>query len=448
MVAIIPYLGIKKRGVCSPYSGLRSYQMAGLHSGSIGYNSGSILSAQINVGTRTEHLFTKRSRFLRFLHFPATAIHRYASLAHLLLLRSKYELSFSWDFYLFPGIFAFLLLSYYNPRRWSAWQSAGSARRIIQYCLIIILSVYVCWGGESLSFIVISSLTVWFACRMRNKLYIPGICWLGYMGAISGATMLFAAPALASRSKIDATARALDVFSMNCDQLKEFVANLSLEKINLLKGSSGIIVLDGIPLWQHVYFLPHLITKYSICSAYILLTIGILLIMLLTNQKKTRRQHLYIIITGISISLLGACAYLYSCIPTSMSFAPATFTLIAVISYIYWNCEIQKNTLTIISGIVACICMIHLIPAGIEAWIYKPYEKQRFTEIHSQKSAGAQHLILPAPYPEAPRDSLGLISRSDLKEDPKAYPNVIASDKLHVKSISQHPCPPRAQVKP
>lgn len=341
--------------------------------------------------------------------------------------------------YLFPSIAAVLLLSFYNQKRWSGTGESSSAVATGRNLAIFGLGIYVCWGGESLSLIVLSLLIIWFAYRMIKHQPIPVYCWLGCIGSVIGTTLLFASPALKSRSMIDAKARALDIQGMTAEQIHHFVSNLSWDQVNLLKGSSGVIILNGIPLWQHVHFLPYLLERYIQCSMYILSALLIFTILTLLSHQQSR-VNLIVIAGSLAVSLFGACAYLYSCIPTPMSFAPATISLIGAIAYIYWNSSIAFTKMKLVVIIAFATALYHLIPAGIEGWQYKPYEKNRFKEIVRQKALGKQDIVLPPAYPSLPHDYLGLIKRSDLKFSPDEYPNNLAPYVLQVKSISQLPC--------
>lgn len=341
--------------------------------------------------------------------------------------------------YLFPSLLAVLFLSFYNPRRWFLTDPYVSRKDIGRSLVLFILGIYVCWGGESLSLIVLTLLIAWFLYRMLNRLPIPPFCWLGSIGAVLGATALFAAPALKSRTIMDAQARALDISGMSQEQINLFIDNLNWEQVNLLKGGSSVIVLEGIPLWQHVHFLPYLLERYVTCSAYVMAALLICTLLCFIN-KQASRTAISVICGTLCVSLFGACAYLYSCIPTPMSFAPATLSLIGAIAYLYWNCNIPQIQLKVLSFLMLAIALYHTVPAGIEAWEYKPYEAARFKEITRQKEQGNQSIVLPAAYPETPEDSLGLIRRSDLKDRPDAYPNEMAAGVLNVKSIIQQPC--------
>ena len=341
--------------------------------------------------------------------------------------------------YLFPCISAVLFLSFYNPARWNNIEGNTMRGNVRRSLAVLVLGIYTCWGGESLALMLLVLMFIWFTYRMRRHLFIPVQCWMGFIGTVIGATLLFAAPALKFRSQNDAKARILDITEMSSEQIHHFVTNLSWEQVNLLKGSSSVIILDGIPLWQHVHFLPYLLERYVECSVYILSILLVFGLLAFFNTKKSKLD-IYVITGTLAISLFSACAYLYSCIPTPMSFAPATISLIGAISYIYWNSRISVKKLRLVTIVVFSIALFHLVPAGIEAWQYKSYEKIRFNEIDQQKSRGVQDIILPPAYPSPPVDPLGLIKQSDLKEDPTAYPNIMAPKVLHVKSVSKLPC--------
>ena len=341
--------------------------------------------------------------------------------------------------YLLPCLSAILFLSFYNDKRWDTFETYQVRSNVRRALTILVLGIYTCWGGESLALMVLTLLTIWFTHRMFRHQLIPGYCWIGLVGSVIGATLLFAAPALKSRSMIDAKARVLNISEMNSEQINHFVSNLSWEQVNLLKGGSSVIVLDGIPLWQHVHFLPYLLERYVECSVYVLSVLLVFSLVYLFNKNKSK-VDLYVIVGTLAISLFGACAYLYSCIPTPMSFAPATISLLGAISYLYWNSNISLNKLRLLVIVVLSIALYHLVPAGIEGWQYKAYEKIRFEEIARQKAQGIQDIILPPAYPHPPHDYLGLIKHGDLKESPTAYPNNLVMEVLQVKSISQLPC--------
>lgn len=341
--------------------------------------------------------------------------------------------------YLFPCILGILFLSYYNYNR---WKTRGVQNRTISSSYSVIcffLGLYVCWGGEALSLIIHTALIVWVFQRMRKSLEIPSFCWHGVQGAVLGSTMLFAAPALSSRTKIVNQTKSLDVSQFSPEEMLNFVTNLTWEKVELLKGTSEIITLNDIPFWQHLFFLPYLLERYVQCSIYVITVLGILLIFLLTDSAKNKRKHLLILSGAISLSLIGACAYLYSCIPNQTSYFPATMVLLCGVAYLYWNCKMTFFKSFILVMAVATVSLSYLVPAGVEAWQYKKYERMRNEEIARQKAKGLRHIVLPPPYEKEPDDPLGLITKWDLNEDATQWPNPCAAKAYQVESISQIP---------
>ena len=343
--------------------------------------------------------------------------------------------------YLLPSVCAFLLLSNYNPTRWYNAPAKNSISEIAGSAFCFALGTFVCWGGEALSLIVLFVLAIWFAYRMTKRQPILLKCWHGLIGCIIGTTLLFAAPALSSRSRIDSSVRTLDISLLSPEQLNDFLSNLTWEKVNMLKGGSSVIVLDGIPLWKHIFFLPYHLERYLECSVWPLAAFFVLTITVLVNSSASKKRILLIFSSLTLFSILSACSYLYSCIPTHMSFTPSTFILLYGISYVYWNSRLRFCNRLIFTVLIAATALCYLIPAGIEGWQYKQYEIARFEEIAHQKAQGKQHIVLPPAYPSPPKDSLGLIMRSDLKENPSVYPNNIAAWAHKVESISQLPIP-------
>lgn len=164
------------------------------------------------------------------------------------------------------------------------------------------------------------------------------------------------------------------------------------------------------------------------------------MILLVWYNDREKKKHFQFTVIMVLLSLFGACAYLFSCIPTPMSYFSSTIVLLCAVCYLYLNISINLKQKIALSVTAMMITLYHFVPAGIEAWHYKPYEKIRFCEIEQQKMQGIKNVVLPASYPSIPKDPLGLIRMSDLKENPDQYPNPMAADVYQVETISQLPC--------
>lgn len=296
------------------------------------------------------------------------------------------------------------------------------------------------WCLESVSVVLVPlTLMAFLWCKVK-KVALPRSCAWGVTGMCLGAFFLFASPGMHRRSVGEAASRALDVYSLTPEQVTSLVENLTPEKVNMLAGSSGVVNLAGIPMWQHVYFLPYLAESYWRCCWLPSTVFALLILFTLLLRPESWRRGIGIAVGVYAFSWLSACSYLGGCVPGLMSFQPQTIMVVVACSILFL--QLQGRGSALILSLTTCAlvanALLHLVPGGIEAWQYKKYEKMRFAEIERQKAEGRHVVVLPPiAWPSPPEDSLGLINAMNLTDDAESYPNSISRRFYEVQGIIQ-----------
>ena len=141
-----------------------------------------------------------------------------------------------------------------------------------------------------------------------------------------------------------------------------------------------------------------------------------------------------------AFSWLSACSYLGGCVPSHMSFLPQSFMVVVACALMFLKLR-GKFAPVLLGGMTLIIVgmgLSRMVPAGLEAWQYKKYERERFAAIAEQKAAGCEILELPNPSWEvSPVDSLGLIRAMDFGSKISDYPNGPACYYFKVKGIKR-----------
>ncbi len=340
--------------------------------------------------------------------------------------------------YLWPATALLFFLSYYRK----GYEVDGDGKKRLSSFLssagVFLLGMYVCSGCECLAVTVIPLLLVWLVCKLWQKKRVAWGCLMGILGSIWGGFFLFASPAIARRSADCAASRALDVGGMSYAEIVAFVQNLNQEKIALLMDETDIINLKGIPLWLHAYFLPWLAEEYGKCCLFTG-TAFILLFALCLKRNDSRGRVLLGSLFFALLSCYAAVAYLGGAIPSSMSFLPPVFFLLAGCSFLYLRLPYKWLPQVALSLLSLATALSILVPAGMEAWEYKKYEQVRVQCIRNQKAQGNRDVVVPRLFPVPPQDELGLIGGSGggFSPDPKEWPNSKAVDYYGIDTISQ-----------
>lgn len=339
--------------------------------------------------------------------------------------------------YLWGTAICMLFLVYMFPQRWDNCHLKGWKRFL---CCVVMFGAGCCsgWSIEAVTVVLLPLLVgamVWYRIKSGS---VPMPCWSGLAGMGWGAFLLLGSPALSRRSVNEAATRALDVYTMSSEQLTDFLQNLTPEKMKLLEGSSGVVNLAGIPMLQHMYFLPFLAERYWNSCMIPTIAFAILQVLTLWLRPESWKQSSLLALGIYALSWLSACSYLGGCVPTHMSFLPQSFMVVIACSLLFLKLRgrYAKQILTCITLMVVAMGLMKFVPAGVEAWQYKKYEKERFESIARQKAAGCEVIILPQPsWPVEPEDSLGLIRSMDFGPGVNDYPNGPARAYFKVQGI-------------
>lgn len=341
--------------------------------------------------------------------------------------------------YFWSTVITFIFLMLISPVQWP-WLQAGGMR-CVGLCLLC-FGVGCCsgWGTESMSVILIPLITLYLLICLVKKIRIPRPVWAGYLGLLWGGFLLLCSPALGRRSANEAVTRALDVSSMTSEQITDFVQHLTPEKVSMLMGSSGVVNLTGIPIIQHLYFLPMLSEKYWGCCWFPSVVLLVLSALYVVVRPVGWARMLGVVWGMYAISWCCACSYLAGAIPGEMSFLPACFIVVLACSLMFLKLQGRgsNRALTILTLLIVGVGVYRFVPAGVEACQYKKYEDSRFAEIARQKAAGCTEIVLPPfAWEKAPIDTLGLIRSMDMGPNPQAYPNSLVRHYFGVDAISQ-----------
>ena len=342
--------------------------------------------------------------------------------------------------YFWSTVVTFAFLPTVFPWKWEQTLLSGW-RKWLTVAIAFGLGVYSGWGTEAMTVTLLPLLTIWMVYLMLNVKQIPLKCWAGYLGVCLGAFMLFASPALGRRAVSGAASRALDTDSMTSEEISSFVQNLTPEKMRMLVDGCGCINLGGIPLVEHIYFLPKLAEQYWACCQYpswLLLALGVLTFLM---KPEHWRRNLAIAMALYIISWGCACSYLAGAIPGTTSFLPPSFIVVVacVLLFINLRGRFALPAMSIVTSVVVVTGLHLLLPPAIEAHHYKKYEYEKFAEIERQKAAGVKQVVLHRTWPAPPKDALGMVCSMELGPDPEAYPNSCARHFYGVEGISLLP---------
>ncbi len=342
--------------------------------------------------------------------------------------------------YFWPMVVIFAFLPVFFPWKWGEAGLSGW-RKWFSMMLPFILGVYSGWGSEAMTVTLLPLIICWLVYLKLKGKRVSMRCWSGFFGFCLGAFFLFASPALGRRAVGSAQARALDVLAMSPEDISAYVENLTPEKIHMLVDGSGVVNLQGIPLWEHIYFLPYLAEEYWGCCNYPTFILLVLAGLTLLLRPEHWKRNLVLAASMYLVSWGCACSYLMGAVPGAISFLPPSFIIVAACVLLIVNLKGHFG--------LPCTCMVVLVvvgtgmylllPPAIEAHHYKKYEHEKFAEIERQKAAGVKHVVLHRTWPAPPKDALGMICSMELGPDPEAYPNSCARHYYGVEGISLLP---------
>jgi len=333
--------------------------------------------------------------------------------------------------YLFPTVLTMYYLSWFRtdredpPRGWFP-------------CIILFCLGGMCgWGTECMTATLLPLLTLWCLYHLLSrKSKLPLCSYWGYVGFIWGALALFGSPALTNRASLESASTVMQVGDMTPEQLQIFFQDLCWRTVGGLAGRSGVITLSGIPIWEHWRFLPFLAERFLQCCKIPLCLWIVLMLIFVCGRAPDKRRNLVAGIIFAGGSGLCATSYIVQCIPTHVSFLPASFLLIAGCVYLMLRLPSVK-LMGVISLLLAVIGGAVFIPSGIQAARLKVYDTMRREEILKRKAAGEQDIVLPSLRLQLTVPSRGLVAPNDISKDSKSYPNTVIAKYYGVRSISQ-----------
>ncbi len=335
--------------------------------------------------------------------------------------------------YLVPTLSTIWLLAYYriDQKKSTAPQSK------ISLFAIFIIGVVSGWGSECISAILVPVLILLLAFQWRKRI----AAWrdqqyVGLLGVLAGATMLFASPALSGRAESARKTMVLKLSEMSDSARQYFLEHLDWAALGKLQLDASTYIGD-FSFFEKMYFIPFLAKRFWKCGALGFITVAVLTLLVLFFAQKGKRRSITVALVTTAFAWLMAFSYMQGCIPGPMSFLPPCFITIAAASFLFLRFDGWKWIRHALVLGMAAYSLSILVPAGIEAWEYKGFEVKRWDNIQKQIASGAVDISLPKPYKKKPKDRLGLIAERDLSDKANKYPNVHAALALKVRSIKQ-----------
>lgn len=334
--------------------------------------------------------------------------------------------------YLFPTVICIYFLSFFRTdgdvRRGNAWKALG----------LFALGFVSGWGTECMTALLLPLLGIWVAYNLfSGKNCLPFASYCGFVGFLWGAAALYGSPALYCREVSESQSCAMDVASMSGEQIHNFVTTLTWDKIELLRGGSDIISLSGIPLWLHIHFIPYILEIFLQCCAIGAVVWLVLFIANAAGNRAMRRRELLTALLMLLAAFACAISYIAKCIPSTMSFLPACFILIAGCAYLYLRAPMKAQKALTVVMMLAGITL--LLPAAVQAWQYRVQQLDRNDYIASQIQKGEKEIAVETIDVDKWWPTLGLFDSNDIKTNPKAYPNNYAAIFYGIDSIYRIP---------
>lgn len=312
----------------------------------------------------------------------------------------------------------------------------GDAHAWLKRLLMFAAGCFSCWGPECVCVVILPLLAGHALWVVRKRARIAKSCLWGYMGALGGAFLLFAPPALQLRAAKGCAARAVDFAAMSPTEMSDYFSRFSAACVPDFIDHTSCINFSDIPLRYHLYFLPQLSLTLWSCAQLVL---GVTVLLLLCHAVKRCPNRLRVVQTAGGAWTLGAvCAasYMASCLPTPVSYQPAVLIMAAGACYLFLHLPYKWVPQTLLLVVMGAYLSSMLIPAACAQWLYKMKEQARFAEIHRQQAQGREWVVLP-PMAEEPRDAFRMLSVHELEGGFTDYPNTTAAKRYGVKGLRQ-----------
>lgn len=342
----------------------------------------------------------------------------------------------AWN-YLFPSVVLIYFLSFFR-------KDANHKRSALGCSFLFLMGLISGWGMECTTVVGLPILTCVILYNLvGKKTWLPFSSYCGYCGYLWGAAALFCSPALYARSMFESGSNMLDISHLSIADYQNFIHHLDWDKVEMLRGASGIVTLKEIPIWDRIYFLPFVAEVFLSCAGVVLFFWILISLTLFLRGKKGERFHPFMCsLAVVAVAILLAFSYSVQCIPTEMSFLPAGFAVVAACMYIFIR-FCRRGALYACSILILLTGGIVFLPAGIQAAQYKCLDVRRFDEISQAKHAGVEEVTLTAPSVTLWYPTLGLIAVQDIKDDEKSYPNGVCAFATGIQELRQ----PKAVVR-
>jgi len=313
--------------------------------------------------------------------------------------------------YLIPTLATVYFLSHYRT------DSRTDKDSKIRCIFLFALGTFCGWGTECGDVILIPALVAFgLYCYQKKRAWKTSLSF-GVLGTWLGAALLFASPALGSRSDAARNNIPFRVADMSPEQLQGFFSHLNWETANLLKGIGGVIFVGDFSFTDKLRFFPLLLERFWNCCHVGVITLVILVFLTLIYNREDKLKNLAVAAGGLLISFTMACSYLASCIPFETSFLPPCFVIVGTCCYLFLHLPNKRIAVWVPAVAIVTYALSVFVPTGIEAWEYKKYELARYDEIARQVKNGCTHIVLPYPYEQEPQNRMGLISPNHISED-------------------------------
>ncbi len=371
-----------------------------------------------------DSLFSEKGRW-----FYVTAFILFLLAVYLPNWRNYWCHAAAWN-YLYPSICLIYFLHFFR-------NDIKSRANISSCAGVFLIGVISGWGTECTSAIILPFLTCIIiynlACR---KPWLSFHAYCGYCGFLIGTIALFCSPALFIRSIIDNNAKRIDISSLTSNEYNDFIHNLDGEKLDMLTGSSGVVTLKDIPLFDRIFFWPFAGERFLLCCGLVLsVCILFAAIHFFTARKGVRLHSLAYPLIAVTISVLFTLSYTIQCIPTTMSYLPSGFAIVVACMFIF--VRFKHSAIYLCGILVTLIGLTIFLPAGIQAAQYKHLDTRRLTEIELSKSKGIMDITLSRPSITLWYPTLGMIAANDIKPHANSFTNSQCAAYYGVRSVKQ-----------
>ena len=265
------------------------------------------------------------------------------------------------------------------------------------------LGIFCGWGSECTTVFLLPFCLAWLLYHCVKRTRLPLHVLAAIKGVTLGAMFLFHSTAHACRAVKAESFRAISPENMSPEQVLDFVQHLTPEKVAMLGGDN--VILTGIPLHLHMYFLPFMAKLFFPIALPFMLAVAIMLPCLLLHADR-KRIFLFSAL-GLATAWVIASSYLAKCIPTAASFAPPAFFILAACALAFVHLKTWQKAAMLI--LAACASCHTFLPSAWEAFQYKKYERASYAAVYAQIAEGKQDVVFPCSYAVKPENPLGLI---------------------------------------